>query len=146
MFKSWWKDTQEMNKILIVIFAIFSSSVFSQSKDVKIHSSSAVSNQARYEIIQSTLAARFTFKVDKVCGNIFQLTATKNDDLIWEQMLVVKLPNCTNDGKIRYQLFLSGLAARHTFLMNTDNGKTWQIRSFTNKSGNEDSAWFLLDD
>ncbi len=65
---------------------------------------------------------------------------------IWEQMLVVKLPNCTNDGKIRYQLFLSGLAARHTFLMNTDNGKTWQIRSFTNKSGNEDSAWFLLDD
>ena len=36
--------------------------------------------------------------------------------------------------------------ARHSFLMNTDKGKTWQIRSFTNNGGNEDSAWFLLDD
>ena len=146
MFKSQWKDAQEMKNILFVLFTIFSSTVFSQSRDVKIHSSTVVSNQARYEIIQSTLAARFTFKVDRVCGNIFQLVATKNDDLIWEQMSVVKLPNCTNDGKIRYQLFLSGLAARHTFLMNTDNGKTWQIRSFTNKGGNEDAAWFPLDE
>ncbi len=135
-----------MKIALVFIFTIISLNVYAQSKDVKVHSSTVVSNQARYEIIQSTLAARFTFKVDKVCGNIFQLVATKNDDPIWEQMSVVKLPNCVNDGKIRYQLFLSGLAARHTFLMNTDNGKTWQIRSFTNKSGNEDAAWFPLDE
>jgi hypothetical protein len=135
-----------MKIALVFIFTIFSLNVYSQSKDVKVHSSTVVSNQARYEIIQSTLAARFTFRVDRVCGNVFQLVATKNDDLIWEPMSVVKLPSCNNDGKIRYQMFLSGLAARHTFLMNTDTGKTWQIRSFTNKNGNEDTAWFPLED
>jgi hypothetical protein len=135
-----------MKKLLIVIFAVLSPNVYSQSKDVKVHSSTAISNQARYEIVQSSLAARFTFRVDKVCGNISQLVVTANDKPLWESMSVIKLPKCNNDGKIRYQLFLSGLAARHTFLMNTDNGKTWQIRSFTNKNGNEESAWFPLDE
>ena len=135
-----------MKKILILIFAAFSSSVFSQVKDIKVHTSTTLANQARYEIVQSTLAARFTFKVDKVCGNIFQLVLNKNDDPIWEQMSVIKLPGCNNDGKVRYQLFLSGIAARHTFLMNTDTGKTWQVRSFTNQSGNETASWFPLDD
>lgn len=135
-----------MKKILILLFAAFSSSVFSQTKDIKVHTSTTLANQARYEIVQSTLAARFTFKVDKVCGNIFQLVLNKNDDPIWEQMSVIKLPSCNNDGKVRYQLFLSGIAARHTFLMNTDTGKTWQVRSFTNQSGNEATSWFPLDD
>jgi hypothetical protein len=139
-------EIQDMKKILILIFAAFSSSVFSQVKDIKVHTSTTLANQARYEIVQSTLAARFTFKVDKVCGNIFQLVLNKNDDPIWEQMSVIKLPGCNNDGKVRYQLFLSGIAARHTFLMNTDTGKTWQVRSFTNQSGNETASWFPLDD
>lgn len=134
-----------MKNILFVLFVIISQNTYSQSKEISIHSSSVISNQARYEIVQSTIAARFTFRVDKVCGNISQLVATKNDDLIWEPMTVIKLPNCTNDGKNRYQLFLSGLAARHSYLLNTENGRTWQVRSFTNKSGNEDSAWFPLD-
>jgi hypothetical protein len=145
VLKSWRKDAQEMKKILIIIFAILSPNVYSQPKDVNVHNSTALSSQAKYEIVQSSLAARFTFRVDKVCGNISQLVLNKNDDLFWESMSIVKLPSCNNDGKIRYQLFLSGIAARHTFLMNTDNGKTWQIRSFTNNSGNEDSAWFPLD-
>jgi hypothetical protein len=135
-----------MKKILILIFVTFSSSVFSQTKDIKVHTSTALANQARYEIVQSTLAARYTFKVDKVCGNIFQLVLNKNDDPVWEQMAVIKLPSCNNDGRVKYQLFLSGIAARHTFLMNTDTGKTWQVRSFTNQSGNETASWFLLDD
>ncbi len=134
-----------MKKLLIALLIILSPNTYSQPKDVNVHNSTTLSSQAKYEIVQSSLAARFTFRVDKVCGNISQLVVTKNDDQVWAPMSVIKLPSCNNDGKIRYQLFLSGIAARYTFLMNTDNGKTWQIRSFINNSGNEDSAWFPLD-
>jgi hypothetical protein len=135
-----------MKLIFAFVVMLLSPYTFAQTKDVKFHSSTVLSNQARYEIVQSTLAARFTFKVDKVCGNIFQLVLNKNDDPVWEQMSVIKLPGCNNDGRVKYQLFLSGIAARHTFLMNTDTGKTWQVRSFTNQSGGEAASWFPLDD
>ena len=79
-------DTQEMNKILIVIFANFSSSVISQSKDVTQLDASIGCCQIGQGggLFNPTVAARFTFKVDNVCGNIYELVATKNDDLIWD--------------------------------------------------------------
>jgi hypothetical protein len=56
-------------------------------------------------------------------------------------MYILGLPKCNADGKVRYQLFTSGLAARHTLLMNTDTGKTWQIQSSKDKDGSEFTAW-----
>jgi hypothetical protein len=61
-------------------------------------------------------------------------------------MLVIGLPKCTPDGKVRYQLFTSGLAARHTFLMNTENGRTWQVRTSKDSKGSEITAWFLFEE
>ena len=117
-----------------------------QTRDSVAHSSTTLGQQARYEIVQSTLAARWTFRVDRVCGTISQLASTANDGVIWEPMLVLGLPKCTPDGKVRYQLFTSGLAARHTFLMNTENGKTWQVRTSTDSKGTEITAWFLFEE
>lgn len=43
---------------------------------------------ARFEILQSPLAARWTFRLDRYTGKVWQLVKTKDDDNTWEEMLV----------------------------------------------------------
>jgi hypothetical protein len=133
-------------KLPVLLLSFSCLTCFAQSRDPVTHSSTSFSQQARYEIVQSTLAARWTFRVDRVCGTIGQLVSTANDGVTWEQMLVLGLPKCTPDGKVRYQLFTSGLAARHTFLMNTESGRTWQVRTSKDSKGAEITAWFLFEE
>jgi hypothetical protein len=132
---------------LFSLFLLFSSiTCFAQDRDPVAHSSTTISSQARYEIVQSSLAARWTFRVDRVCGNIGQLATTASEGVTWEPMFVSGQPRCTPDGKIRYQLFSSGLAARHTFLMNTENGRTWQLQSSKDSRGIEFTGWFPFEE
>jgi hypothetical protein len=81
----------------------------------------------RYQIIQSELAAKWTFRLDRICGSVSQLVSTKDESLGWQAMPIDKLPPCQPNGRPSYQLFTSGLAVRHTFLMNTSTGKTWTL-------------------
>ena len=99
-----------MKKIIIGILYIASiTNIFAQSKDMRIHSSTTLGQQSRYEVIQSTIGIEWTYKVDKVCGFISQLIPKSNETFIWETTEVLGLPKCTSDGKIRYQVFLSGI-------------------------------------
>ena len=82
---------------------------------------------SRYEIIQSELAARNTFRVDKFCGAVAELVVDEAGINHWQNMPIETQPACQNDGHPHYQLFTSGLAARFTFLMNTSTGRTWQL-------------------
>ena len=123
-----------------IIASAASSLVYAQQENTPPHAATTIPPSARYEIIQSQLAAKWTFKLDRVCGNIAQLAQDKNENLIWENMLVIDLPKCSADGKVRYQAFTSGLAAKHTFLMNLDTGKTWAITRF-GANENEYTAW-----
>ena len=134
-----------MKFTIVLILSLVAEYAFSQARDVKVHQSSTPGSLSRYEIVQSTLAARWTFRLDKVCGNVGLLVSSSSDGVTWEPMLVVDQPACVPDAKIRYQLFTSGLAARHTFLINTDTGKSWQIRSVKDSQGTESSAWFPFD-
>ena len=135
-----------MIRILLFLVATISQLTFAQSKDTNIHASTTIGPQTRFEIVQSTLAAKWTFRVDKSCGIISQLVITKSDGTAWQPMPVIGLPKCPNDGEIRYQLFSSGLAARHTFLMNTDTGKSWQMRGYTDKNDEDLTGWFAFED
>ncbi|HKG14375.1 MAG TPA: hypothetical protein VKB12_13690 [Pyrinomonadaceae bacterium] len=81
----------------------------------------------RYEIIQSPLAARWTFRLDRYTGHIDQMVTAKDEKLAWESMSIIGLPKSPLDGKARYQLFTSGIAARYTFLLNVETGQTWQL-------------------
>jgi hypothetical protein len=49
------------------------------------------------------------------------------------------LPVIKNPSRPRFQLFTSGLAARHTFLIDTDTGSSWVIVSVkrTSDTGTE---------
>jgi hypothetical protein len=93
------------------------------------HTSSTISDGARFEIVQSQLAAKWTFRLDRMCGLVHQLVSTKDGGEAWEFMSIEDHPVCKMDGKAHYQLFSSSLAAKFTFLMNTDSGRTWFIVS-----------------
>ena len=110
------------------------------------HISSTLGAQARYEIIQSSLAARWTFKIDRFCGYVAQLVLTSKQEMTFENMTVLGLPKCNLDGKVRYQLFTSGLAARHTYMLNTETGKAWQIQTIKDKDGDDASVWVAIVD
>lgn len=103
------------------------------------HQNTSLPSSARFEIIQSSLAAKWTFRLDRYSGRVWQLVKTKDDDNIWEEMPVLDLPKSKTASKPHFQLFTSGLAARHTFLIDNDTGKTWVVvtSTRTDKDGSE---------
>jgi hypothetical protein len=132
--------------ILVYIITLTIQTVYAQDYKNSNNNTSTINTNARYEIVQSSLAAKWTFRIDRVCGNVSQLVSTQRDTTAWEPMIIYNMAKCSNDGKIRYQLFTSGLAARHTFLMNTENGKTWLLSVYKDKDGNEFNGWGSFDE
>jgi hypothetical protein len=104
---------------------------------------------ARFEIVQSQLSARWTFRLDRHTGRVAQLVRTQDDDSAWEEMEVIGgLPPVTTSGRPRFQIFTSGLAAKHTFLIDTDTGRTWMVASGKRRRSDgteyEYNAWQLF--
>ena len=89
--------------------------------------STTLATKSRFEIVQSELAAKITLRVDKVCGVVSQMVTTDEGGNLWQYIPMENKPACTSDGRIRFQLFTSGMAARYTYLMNTDTGATWLL-------------------
>ncbi len=110
------------------------------------HSASSISNEARYEIVQSQLAAKWTFRLDRMCGSVSQLVRTEDDENAWEPMVVAGLGVCKPERTPRFQIFSSSLAARHTFLMDTSTGKTWTLTTYTDGDGQEYTGWATFTD
>ena len=54
-----------------------------QSDEASIHDRSSPVTNARYEIVQSTFAARFTFMVDRFIGRVFQLQTKPDSTYKW---------------------------------------------------------------
>jgi hypothetical protein len=115
--------------------------VKAQEMPIPPHSSSTLAANARYEIVQSHLAAKWTFRLDRVCGFVSQLVKTRDGGAAWEAMPIESLPNCVDDSARHYQLFSSSLAARHTFLMNTDTGASWVVVTQINRDKSESAKW-----
>ncbi len=91
------------------------------------HQHTTLPPNARYEIVQSMLAARWTFRLDRFSGRVAQLVKMADDSITWVNMEIIGLPIIPSVAKPRFQIFTSGIAVRHTFLMNTENGKTWIV-------------------
>jgi hypothetical protein len=131
--------------IFVTAFAtmLMDSAARAQTDFTPPHTTSTISATARYEIVQSHLAAKWTFRLDRICGTVYQLVSNKNNGLLWEQMRVEARPKCLTDGRAHFQLFSSSLAARHTFLMNTDSGTTWVLNAPKDKP--DDLSWSLFE-
>jgi hypothetical protein len=110
----------------IALLVLLSNSAFAQVQ-TQSHQETTPAPNARYEVMQSQLAARWTFRLDKYSGHVAQLVRTNDDENKWEDMEVIDLPKLASPLRPHFQLFTSGIAARHTFLIDTDTGKTWVI-------------------
>jgi len=91
------------------------------------HEFSSAPENVCYQIVQSQLGARWTFKIDKYNGKVFQLVKGK-DGSVWQMIYknIHTQDEITQD-KVNYQIFTSALGARWTFLLNVNTGATWQL-------------------
>jgi len=96
----------------------------------------------RYQIVQSSLAARGTYKIDTYEGKVYQLVLDGNNNETWQ--LLKRIGNNSNDNQINgqqnYQIFLSTLAMKFTYLINVNTGATWQLVQDPNTEENFFSA------
>lgn len=94
------------------------------------HVTSTAISGARYEIVQSELAAKFTFKLDRFSGRVWLLVGSKaadgSDNTDWQEMTVEGWKPELSAAP-RFQIFTSGLAGRHTFLIDSKSGQCWVI-------------------
>ena len=104
---------------------------YAQNQVSDVHQKTTTPSEARYEIVQSELAAKWTFRLDRYTGKVYQLVRTPDEENAWDEMTVTNLQKIKNPIKPRFLIFTSGLAARHTFLMDTFMGKTWTLTAST---------------
>lgn len=114
-------------KNLIFVFLAIIISINAWSQENYQSHSSTISDNSRFEIVQSDIGVKFTFKIDKYSGNVYLLVqGVKN--LTWQLMDVEKQDNdVKKENQVNYQIFTSGLGVKYTFLMNVNTGITWQI-------------------
>jgi hypothetical protein len=111
------------------------------------HDRTSPPSNARFEIVQSQIAAKWTFRLDRFTGHVAQLSVDAADNSVvwWWVTPVVGLPQVENPTRARFQLFTSGIAAKHTFLIDTDTGRTWLMVTEQAKRANgteyEYTAW-----
>jgi hypothetical protein len=122
-----------MKKLILLFFALFLSvQFFAQDRQAI----STQMNNARFEVIQSPIARRYTFFLDKVEGKVYQLVQTPTGGDSWQEMTVYPKDNQTYT-EPTYQLFIGGFAAADMFLINTKTGRTWLL---VKENGDDDNT------
>lgn len=82
----------------------------------------------RWEIIQSEIARRDTYKLDKYKGDVYQLVKKDNGENTWQKLTRLgDYLDKIEEGKINFQMFLGGISVQDQFLINIHTGDTWCI-------------------
>ena len=106
---------------ILFFMPLVAQTAFAQNTISDFHQKTTTPPDARYEIIQSELAAKWTFKLDRFSGTVYQLFKTDDDRNTWEKIPSENFPKIANPSKPRFALFTSGIAARHTFLIDSQD-------------------------
>ncbi len=103
---------------------------------------------SRFRIIQSDIAAKLTFRLDRYTGMVSQLVKDADGNHSWEAMTISPIPIVKTPDHPHFQIFTSGIAVRFTFLIDNDTGKTWQFVKVTSKAADgtesEFNSWQLM--
>jgi hypothetical protein len=85
--------------------------------------------EARYEIIQSSVAVKVTLRLDRHNGVVDQLVSRPDTTIGWEPLVrrSHRDPDTRVAQRANYQIFTSGTTIRYTFLINVNTGATWQL-------------------
>lgn len=115
-----------------IMLAVSSALVFVPSAesadDLALHQTTTVPATSRYEIVQSPLLAKLAFKLDRFTGDAWQFVPTTDGGYAWQKIPRIDIPNDkTQTDAVNYQIFLSGLLAKQTILLNTNTGVSWYI-------------------
>jgi hypothetical protein len=86
---------------------------------------SAVPSNGRYEIVQSPVLTRLTFKLDRFTGNNWQLVVGTDGVYSWQPTPVEGLSSVSMPTAPRFQIFLSGRMGFYTYLLDCQTGQTW---------------------
>lgn len=114
-------------KEIFLIFLLVIITSLGWSQETNHHQFSDAPETARYQIVQSELAAKVTLKIDKYSGKVFQLVEGE-DGLTWQSLYAeTHTLDKATPNQVNYQVFTSGLAVRMTFLMNINTGASWQL-------------------
>ncbi len=130
---------------LVLAVSCFTSPILAQDEASDVHQATTPPSGARFEIVQSELAAKWTFRLDRFTGSVSQLVGTKAGAYTWEDMEVAGRAVASPPTHARYQLFTSGLAAKFTFMIDADTGRTWQLTTTTETLADgttEDDNWW----
>lgn len=116
------------------IYLLFLLAAFAIATEAQIETHNSVSTSqegGRYEIVQSPILRKLTFKLDKTSGVVKQMVKTETDGIAWQSVYVEglldeydNLPQNWRD-KINFQIFMSGTMARDCFLLNIITGQIW---------------------
>jgi hypothetical protein len=109
-----------------------------QSGNSDVHQSTTAPTDARFEVVQSEIAAKWTFLLDRFTGHVWQLVVTANNGNAWESVRIIGLPTIAAPSAPRFQIFESGIAAKFQFLLDTVSGKTWTLITQKNRDGSSD--------
>ena len=125
--------------IMSLAIALITLGSFAQNLSTSVSTSTV---HGRYEIVMSNILAKLTFKLDKYNGDVFQLVETSKGNLTFERLYVSRgsAVDTKYPDQINYQLVMSGILAKCTFLININTGETWQL-VYDNK---EKYNWFTL--
>lgn len=114
--------------LTICCLLTFGSSPVSAEGDSANHQSTTVPDTARFQIVQSPLLAKLAFRLDRFTGETWQFVSTPDNSYAWQRIKRIPLPNDTRaPGSVNYQIFLSGIRAQVTVLMNTTTGASWYV-------------------
>ncbi len=107
-----------------------------------VHHETTAPETAHFQIIEAQTAVKWTFRVDRFTGQVAILVQDKDGNYVWQNNKMLGLPDLHANTKPRFQMFLSGLSAKFSFLLDTETGKTWALTTLTDKDGKEaDYAW-----
>lgn len=134
-----------MWSLLPVFLLIWASPGLRAQDDRKYPTTTSAISNGRFEVVQSSIMARDTFRLDRFTGRLWQLVENQDKDVLWEEMVVVEAAAVITTANFpRFQVFISGIAARTTLLLDSVTGKTWILSLITRQDKSTYTAWIPM--
>lgn len=119
-----------MNRILVIVCFLLTS-LCAMAQIDKHSYVSTTQTGGRFEIIQSPIARRLIFRLDKYTGDVYQYVLGKDNKPLWEKIsnawLSLILDKEKKQDYIKFQLFMGGIAVADCFLLDIETGVTFQL-------------------
>ena len=134
------RGTRHIVVVLVAAGMLVGLAAADELRGVANHNASTIVPEDRYEIIQSSLYADVTIRLDKHSGTTWE-TVSLSGALAWQEIRWDPSERGgdapVRTGGVNYQFLTSGLTGI-TFLWNVHTGKTWYL---TIESGRRNLFW-----